>query len=95
MNNKTNNTNNSATGVVNKNTVVVGIDTHKYTHTAALINSYGQTIDNLNFDNSSIDKLEEKLRSVSSNNIFLLLKTLNTLANILPNTSQKKVLRCP
>ena len=51
---------------INKDTVIVGIDTHKYTHTAVFINSFGQKFYELNFDNLSIDKLQRSIDSLKN-----------------------------
>ncbi len=51
---------------INKNTVIVGIDTHKYTHSAVFLDFLGRELDYLEFPTTQIDKLERKINTVTS-----------------------------
>ena len=48
---------------INKNTVIVGIDPHKYTHSAVFLDFLGRELDYLEFSTTQIDKLEDKINS--------------------------------
>ncbi len=51
---------------IDENTVVVGVDTHKYTHTAVFVDNFGREFASLNFTNTQEHKLVDQINSVSS-----------------------------
>lgn len=53
---------------IRENTVLVGIDPHKYTHTAVFLNFLGNESEFIEFKTSQIHKLTEKIDYLSSKN---------------------------
>ncbi len=52
---------------INKNTVLVGMDPHKYTHSAVFLNFLGNELDSFEFSTTQIDKLTNKIKSLPKN----------------------------
>lgn len=40
---------------LNKNSIVVGVDVHKYSHTAVAMNAWGEERGKLDFSNSTLE----------------------------------------
>jgi transposase len=70
--------NNSFVGLVNQNSIVVGVDVHKYSHTAVALNCFGQEMGKFEFSNDNLDGYASWLNTLGSKeNLIVALEDVN------------------
>src|SRR3989344_3576339 len=64
---------------LNENSIVVGVDVHKYSHTAVAMNAWGEERGTLNFTNNTLETYTEWLEQMGlKENIVIGLEDVNS-----------------
>jgi hypothetical protein len=64
---------------LNENSIVIGIDVHKYSHTAVAMNAWGEERGMLNFTNNSLETYTDWLEQLGlKENIIIGLEDVNS-----------------
>ena len=80
---------------VTKDSIVVGIDVHKYIHQAVAMNCLGQDISQLSFTNEELDTCRQWLQALSQkDNVIIGLEDVKGVGIHLTNYLQKEGFTC-
>lgn len=65
--------------ILNERSIIVGVDVHKYNHSAVALNAWGKECGNLEFSNRDLDKYTSWLKSLGSkDNLVIGLEDVNS-----------------